>query len=176
VEVHEVFSHSIPQRSLTVGLGDKVRLATLALALVTAWLSAAGCAGTQAYVPFERETKVSAAARWQALESVAKREQWNVVRSDPQAYTIVAYSNPSGASGVRDRIKVELLSDRTVVETQSEIADQGRWEADASRCASYESVRERLLAAQLDGSSSQSSQSTAASPPILRRSTELAAR
>ena len=101
-------SHSSPQRLLTRNLGDKVRLATLALALVTAWLSAAGCAGTQAYVPFERETKVSAAARWQALESVAKREQWNVVRSDPQAYTIVAYSNPSGASGVRDRIKVEL--------------------------------------------------------------------
>jgi hypothetical protein len=171
-----VFSHSSPQSSLTASLGDKVRLATLALALVTAWLSAAGCAGTQAYVPFERETKVSAAARWQALESVAKHEQWKVVRSDPQAYTIVAYTNPSGASGVRDRIKVELLSDRTVVETQSEIEDQGRWEANASRCASYESVREKLLAAQIDGSSSQSSQSAAASTAVPRKLTELAAR
>jgi len=171
VEVREVFSHSSPQRSLTASLGDKVRLATLALALVTTWLSAAGCAWTQAYVPFERATKESAAARWQALESVAKREQWNVVRSDPQAYTIVAYGNPSGASGVRDRIKVELLSDRTVVETQSEIEDQGRWEADASRCASYESVREKLLAAQIEAS-----QSAAASPTVPRKSTELAAR
>ena len=171
-----MFFRGSPQSSLTASLGDKVRLATLALALVTAWLSAAGCAGTQAYVPFERETKVSAAARWQALESVAKHEQWKVVRSDPQAYTIVAYTNPSGASGVRDRIKVELLSDRTVVETQSEIEDQGRWEANASRCASYESVREKLLAAQIDGSSSQSSQSAAASTAVPRKLTELAAR
>ena len=166
-----MFFHGSPQSSLTASLGDKVRLATLALALVTAWLSAVGCAGPRAYVPFERETNVSAAARWQALESVAKREQWNVVQADPQTYTIVAYSNPSGASGVRDRIKVQLLSDRTIVETESEIEDQGRWAADASRCASYDSVREKLLAAQVE-----SSKIVAASPETPRESTELAAR
>jgi hypothetical protein len=57
------------------------------------------------------------------------------------------------------------------VGTQSEIEDQGRWEADASRCASYESVREKLLAAQIEAS-----QSTAASPAVPRKITELAAR
>jgi hypothetical protein len=168
------------------GLGDKVRLAALPLALVAAWLSASGCAGQRAYVPFERETKLSTVARWQALEDVAKREKWNVVRSDAQAYTIVAYSNPSGASGVRDRIKVELLSDRTVVETRSEIEDQGRWEADASRCASYASVREKLLAAQIEsrgepagsagGVPSREGLGAAAAPSVASTIAELAAR
>ena len=145
-----MFSHSSPQRVPTAGLGNKVRLAALPLVLVTAWLNAAGCAGPQAYLPFERKTKVAAATRWQALESVARREQWNVVAADPQDYTILAYSNPSGTLGVRDRIKVELLADRTVVETQSEIEDQGRWQASASRCAGYASTREKLLAAQIE--------------------------
>jgi len=171
-----VFSHSSPQSSLTASLGDKVRLATLALALVTAWLSAAGCAGTQAYVPFERETKVSAAARWQALESVAKHEQWKVVRSDPQAYTIVAYTNPSGASGVRDRIKVELLSDRTVVETQSEIEDQGGGKptpvvAPATSLSARSCWPRRSMALHR-----RAARAAAASTAVPRKLTELAAR
>ena len=167
-----MFSHSSPQRSPTESLGDKVGL--VALALVTAWLGAAGCAGPQAYVPFERETKLSVATRWQALEGVAKREKWNVVQSDSQAYTMVAYSNPSGASGVRDRVKVELRSDRTVVETQSEIEDQGRWEADANRCATYESVREKLLATQIE--SRGEPQGAAPAPSVPSPVAELAAR
>ena len=51
---------------------------------------------------------MSAATRWQALESMAKREQWNVVLASPAGHTLVAYINPAGASGVRDRVKVEL--------------------------------------------------------------------
>ena len=163
-----MFSHSSPQRLPTASLGDKVRLAVLPLILVTAWLSAAGCAGPQVYVPFEQKTGVSAAARWQALESLAQHEQWNVVLANPQAYTIVAYSNPAGTLGVRDRIKVELFPDRTVVETQTEIEEQGGWQSGPGRCAGYTFSREKLLAAQID-----SSNHGAASPA---KSTEVAAR
>jgi len=82
----------------------------------------------QVYVPFEQRTRVSAATRWQALEGLAQREQWNVVLASPAGYTMVAYGNPAGTSGVRDRIKVELFSDRTVVETgaKSKIKATGR--------------------------------------------------
>jgi hypothetical protein len=139
--------------------------------LVTAWLSAAGCAGPQVYVPFEQRTAVSAATRWQALESLAKREQWNVVLASPADYTIVAYTNPAGASGVRDRIKVELFSDRTVVDTGSEIEDGGHWQAVPGRCSNYTFSREKALAAQVE-----SSPPTPASPAVLRRGTALAAR
>ena len=166
-----MFSHSSPQRVPTAGLGNKVRLAALPLVLVTAWLSAAGCAGPQAYLPFERKTKVAAATRWQALESVAKREQWNVVAADPQDYTILAYSNPSGTLGVRDRIKVELLADRTVVETGSEIEDNGHWRVVPGRCEYYTFSREKSLAAQIDNS-----QTPPASPVDPRKGTALATR
>ncbi|HJX65053.1 MAG TPA: hypothetical protein VJ860_14010 [Polyangia bacterium] len=164
-------SHSSPQRLLTGDLGDKARLAVLPLVLVTAWLSAAGCAGPQVYVPFEQRTRVSAATRWQALESVAKREQWNVVLASPAGYTMVAYSNPAGTAGVRDRIKVELFSHRTVVETGSEIEDQGHWQVVPGRCENYTFSREKALAAQIDNS-----QATPASPAVPRKGTELAAR
>jgi hypothetical protein len=146
-------------------------LAALALVLFTAWLGAAGCAGPQVYVPLEQRTTVSAANRWQALEGVAKREQWDVVLSDSSDYTMVAYSNPAGASGVRDRIKVELFSDRTVVETGSEIEDSGRWQAGPGRCAGYTFSREKALAAQIENS-----QHTPVSPAVPRQGTELAAR
>ena len=171
MEVPHVSSHSSPQRVSTVHLGYKVRLAALPLVLLTAWLSAAGCAGPQVYVPFEQRTTVSAATRWQALEGVAKREQWNVVLTDPADHTMVAYSNSAGASGVRDRIKVELFSDRTVVETGSEIEDHGRWQAVPGRCAGYTFSREKALAAQIE-----SSQHTPASPAVPRKNAELAAR
>ena len=164
-------SHSTPHRLLTASHRDKVRLAAAPLILVTAWLSAAGCAGPQVYVPFEQKTALSAAARWRTLDSVAKREHWNVVLADPERLTVVAYNNPTGASGLRDRIKVELFSDRTVVETRSEIEDQGRWQAGAGRCAGYTFAREKLLAARVNDS-----ESAAPSPALPRKATELAAR
>jgi hypothetical protein len=164
-------SHNSPQRLLTGNPGDKVRLAVLPLVFVTAWLSTAGCAGPQVYVPFEQRTRVSAATRWQALEGLAQREQWNVVLASPAGYTMVAYGNPAGTSGVRDRIKVELFSDRTVVETGSEIEDQGHWQVAPGRCEYYTFSREKALAVQID-----KSQTTPASPVVPRRGTALAAR
>ena len=146
--------HSSPQRIPTRNPGDRVRLAAFPLVLVAVWLSAAGCAGPQVYVPFEQRTTVAAATRWQALQSVAMREQWNVVLASPAGYTIVAYTNPAGTSGVRDRIKVELFSDRTVVDTGTEIEDQGHWQVVPGRCENYTFSREKALAAQLEASSS----------------------
>jgi hypothetical protein len=160
-----MFPHNSPQRFPTA---SKLPLVSLALVLVTAWLCAVGCAGPQVYVPFERITQESAATRWQSLESLAKRDQWNVVLADLKSYTMVAYVNPAGTSGIRDRIRVDLFSDRTVVETQTEIEDQGLWQASAGRCESYAFSREKSLAEQI--------QNTPASPTVPRKSTALAAR
>jgi hypothetical protein len=165
VEVQQVFSHSNPQRSPTERPGDKVGLAVLPLVLITTWLSAAGCAGPQVYVPFEQRTKESAATRWQALENLAKHDQWNVVLAN-RGYDMIAYRNSAGTPGVRDRIKIELFPDRTVVETQTEIEDQGFWRASEGRCEHYTFSREKLLAAQIE-----SNQQAA-----LRKSMDLAAR
>jgi hypothetical protein len=169
--VHQLFSHSRPHRIAIASLGDKVRLTALPLALATVWLGAAGCAGPQAYVPFEQQSEISAEARWQALETVAKREQWNVVVADPKDHTIVAYSSTANTAGVRDRIRVALFADRTVVETRTEVEDQGLWQNSANRCHGYTFSREKLLAAQVEGS-----QGNATSPPVPRKSSELAAR
>jgi hypothetical protein len=168
VEVQQVSFHSRPHRVPKTNLGDNVCLAAAALALS---LGAAACAGPQAYVPFEQKTMVSAQSRWQALESVAQREQWNVVQADPKGFTLVAYSNPAGMAGIRDRIKVGVFSDRTVVETRTEVEDQGLWQNSATRCAHYSFSRERALAAQIE-----SSQSTGVSPALPQKTPELAAR
>ena len=166
-----MFSHTRPHHLETTCLGNKVRLSALPLVLATAWLGAAGCAGPQVYVPFEQKTTVSAAARWQALAGVAKREQWKVVQADPMGHTFVAYSDAAGMAGIRDLIKVDLLVDRTVIETRTEVEDQGLWQNSADRCAHYTFSREKLLAAQIE-----SSPSAAAIPVASRMSSELAAR
>ncbi len=165
-----MFPHNNPQRFPTAGLGDKVGLAVLPLVLVTALLSAAGCAGPQVYVPFERKTQESAATRWQALESLAKRDQWNVVLAN-KGYSMIGYRDSTGTSGVRDRIKVELFPDRTVVETQTEIEDRGLWQTSEGRCENYTFSREKSLAEQIEGK-----RSATGSPAVPRKSTELAAR
>jgi hypothetical protein len=144
-----VFSHTNPQRFPTAGLGYKVGLAALPLLLVTAWLGAAGCAGPQVYVPFEQRTAESAATRWQGLENLARRDQWKVVMTS-KGFSMIAYRNSAGTSEVRDRIKVELFPDRTVVGTQTEIEDRGFWQDSEGRCEHYTFSREKLLAAQIE--------------------------
>lgn len=162
-------SQSSPQRVPTRNPGDKVGLAAFPLVFVAVWLSAAGCAGPQVYVPFEQRTTVAAATRWQALQSVAMREQWNVVLASPAGYTIVAYTNPAGTSGVRDRIKVELFADRTVVETGSEIEDNGHWQVVPGRCEYYTFSREKALAAQIEASPSTPASPAAPRPALAAR-------
>jgi hypothetical protein len=62
---------------------------------------------------------------------------------------------------VCDRIKVELFADRTVVETGSEIEDNGHWQVVPGRCEYYTFSREKALAAQIEASPS-----TPASPAV----------
>jgi hypothetical protein len=166
-----LFFHSSSQRVPTRNPGDKIRVAVFPLVFVAVWLSAVGCAGPQVYVPFEQRTMVSAEARWQALQSMAMREQWNVVLASPAGYTMVAYANPAGTSGVRDRIKVELFADRTVVDTGTEIEDGSHWQLVPGRCEYYTFSREKALAAQIEASPSPPT-----SPAVLRKGTALAAR
>ncbi len=60
--------------------------------------------------------------------------------------------------GVRDRIKIVLLADRTVVETGSEIeGDDGRWTSCTDRCAKYNFVREKVVVAHIEHAASSSS-------------------
>jgi len=114
-----------------------------------------GCAGPRAYVPFEQHTKLSTEARWQAVQTLAERERWKVAESNQTSHMILGYRY-SETSGMRDRIKIALFPDRTVVETVSEIEDQGRWESSMDRCEKYGFSREKALAAQIEQVASQS--------------------
>ena len=67
-----------------------------------------------------------------------------------KGFSMIAYRNSAGTSEVRDRIKVELFPDRTVVGTQTEIEDRGFWQDSEGRCEHYTFSRERLLAAQIE--------------------------
>jgi hypothetical protein len=166
-----LFFHSSSRRVPTRNPGDKICVAVFPLVFVAVWLSAAGCAGPQVYVPFEQRTTVSAEARWQALQSVALREQWNVVLASPAGYTMVAYANSAGTSGVRDRIKVELFADRTVVDTGTEIEDGNHWQVVPGRCEYYTFSREKALATQIEASPS-----ATATPAVPGKDAALAAR
>ena len=167
-----MFFHSSSRRAPTRNPGDKIRVAVFPLVFVAVWLSAVGCAGPQVYVPFEQRTTASAETRWQALQSMALREQWNVVLASPAGYTMVAYANPAGTSGVRDRIKVELFADRTVVDTGTEIEeDGGHWQLVPGRCEYYTFSREKALAAQIEASPS-----ATATPAVPGKGAALAAR
>lgn len=117
--------------------------------LALSLLAFGGCAGPQAYVPFQQPSTLTIEARWTALQNLAEDEQWTMAESDRATYQMVAYRT-SETPGIRDRIKVTLLPDRTVVETSSEIEDNGRWESSADRCAKYNFVREKVLMARIE--------------------------
>jgi hypothetical protein len=134
--------------------------------LLGTWLSAVGCAGPQVYVPLQQPSQLSAVARWQAVQDLAEREKWNVVQSDPVGRTLIAYHNSDGATGMRDRISVAVLADRTVVEMRTEIQDGERWEGSVNRCSKYSFFREKLLASQIE-----ENRWTAASPMVSQKST-----
>jgi hypothetical protein len=149
-----------------VSYSSRSKMGFLPLVLLGTFLGAAGCAGPQVYVPLEQPSQLSAVARWQALQDLAGREQWKVVQVDQQARTMIAYHNPSGVPGVRDRIGIVVLADRTVVETRTEIEDQGLWQASAGHCSKYSFIREKMLATQIEGN-----RWTAANPTVSLKST-----
>ncbi len=110
----------------------------------------AGCAAPQAYVPFQQQSTLSVEARWEAMLSLAKTEQWKIIESDVGTAQIVAYRYYD-MPGIRDRIKIALLPDRTVVETGSEIEEEnGRWASSSDRCAKYDFVREKVVVARIE--------------------------
>lgn len=117
--------------------------------MLSSVLLAGGCASSQAYVPFQQPSTLSIETRWQALQSLAEKEGWKVVESDGATHQMLAYRTLD-VPGVRDRIKIALLPNQTVVETGSEIEDSGRWEASTDRCAKYNFVREKVLVARIE--------------------------
>lgn len=132
----------------------------VALSLVL--LGFTGCAGQQAYVPFQQQSALAIDARWQALLSLAKTEQWKIIASDVGTYQIDAFRD-ADTPGVRDRIKIVLLADRTVVETGSEIEEEnGRWTSSSDRCAKYNFVREKVMVARIEHAASSASPEPAA--------------
>jgi hypothetical protein len=142
LEVPIVSSHNSPHLSRILGL------------VVLSSALGGGCAAPQAYVPFQQQSTLSTEARWQALLGLAKTEQWKIIESDVGTSQITAYRYYD-IEGVRDRIKITLLPDRTVVETGSEIeGENGRWTSSADRCAKYNFVREKVMVAHIEHSAS----------------------
>jgi hypothetical protein len=81
---------------------------------------------------------------------MAKNENWKIVESDIGTSQLVAYRYYD-TPGVRDRIKIVLLPDRTVVETGSEIEESdGRWTSSDVRCPKYNFVREKVVVAHIE--------------------------
>jgi hypothetical protein len=155
VEVRPVSSHSSPHFIPRF-------CSLLALSL----LALGGCAGSQAYVPFQQPSTLTIEARWRALQNLAEDEQWRMAESDQATYQMVAYRT-SETPGVRDRIKITLLPDRTLVETGSEIEDNGRWEASSDRCPKYNFVREKVLVARIEHAAARSASAPARAPELV---------
>ena len=94
---------------------------------------------------------MSVAVRWQALQALVEKEKWTVVSGDRKDGTLEALLPSTDSKGIRDRIKIALLSENTVVEVRSEVESAGSWYTTPFCCPRYSYFRERLLAARLDG-------------------------
>jgi hypothetical protein len=138
------------------------------LGLAVLWSAlAVGCAAPQAYVPFQQPSALSIESRWLALENLAKNEKWKIVESDIGTSQITAYRYYE-TPGVRDRIKIVLLPDRTVVETGSEIEESdGRWSSSSIRCPKYDFVREKVMVAHIEYAASGSGHAAPEKAPDL---------
>ena len=121
--------------------------------LALAGMNVGGCAtgGVLEYQPLEQTSTASVAARWQALQALVEKEDWLVVSGDRKQGTLEALVPTTDPEGMRDRIKIALLPEKTVVEVRSEIQSDGFWYMTPFRCPSYHYFREAHLVARLDG-------------------------
>jgi hypothetical protein len=88
------------------------------------------------------------------LQALVEKEDWMVVSGDRNNGILEALVPTADAEGIRDRIKVTLLAEKTVVEVRSEIQSAGVWHMTPFRCPSYHYFREANLVARLDGAPS----------------------
>jgi hypothetical protein len=121
--------------------------------LALAAMSTGGCAtgGVREYQPLTQASTAPVAVRWQALQALVEKEKWTVVSGDRKDGTLEALLPSTDSKGIRDRIKIALLSENTVVEVRSEVESAGSWYTTPFCCPRYSYFRERLLAARLDG-------------------------
>jgi hypothetical protein len=135
-------------------------LALLTLVLVGGLGS--GCAGTwdaltggdgpaKQYRPLGVAASQPVAARWSALQALARRDGWRIEGQDAGRGTLDAVRAEDRSSGVRERVRVRLGAVETEVSVLSEMWIDDSWRSTAEVCESYGYTREVEVAMALEG-------------------------
>jgi hypothetical protein len=130
------------------------------------WLSmfallVAGCGGAlrpfsqehvemRDYRPLSVPAATSVAERWQKLERLAAEESWHLETFDQTRGLMVASRSPKDSPEVRERLRVHLRPDVTEIAVQTEVMEEGEWDARDLTCGKYEYSRETAIAMRLD--------------------------
>ena len=88
--------------------------------------------------------------RWIRLERLAADESWRLETFDETRGLMIAARASRESNEVREHLRILLRAESTEISVQTEILEDGEWDARDLTCGKYEYSRESEIAMKLD--------------------------
>lgn len=102
------------------------------------------------YKPLSVPSATSVHERWQRLQRLAASEAWRLETFDETRGLMIAARISPESKEVREHLRILLRPDSTEISVQTEILEDGEWDARDLTCGKYEYSRESDIAMKLD--------------------------
>ena len=116
------------------------------------------------YQPLSVPADTPVRQRWERLQQLASEESWHLETFDETRGLMIAARMPAEGGEVREKVRVVLRADSTEIAVQTEVLEDGEWDARDLTCGKYEYSRETEIALKLDRSAGGSSTPPRAPP------------
>jgi hypothetical protein len=102
------------------------------------------------YKPLSVPSATPVRARWIRLERLAADESWRLETFDETRGLMIAARASRESNEVREHLRILLRAESTEISVQTEILEDGEWDARDLTCGKYEYSRESEIAMKLD--------------------------
>ncbi len=102
------------------------------------------------YKPLSVPTTTPLRQRWEKLQRLAGAESWRLETFDETRGLMIAARMSAESPEIRERLRIVLRSDATEISVQTEVLEDGEWDARDLTCGRYEYSRETDIAMKLD--------------------------
>jgi len=102
------------------------------------------------YKPLSIPASSPVRARWVRLQRLAAAEAWRLETFDETRGLMIAARASHDSNEVREHLRIVLRADTTEISVQTEILEDGEWDARDLTCGRYEYSRESEIAMKLE--------------------------
>lgn len=102
------------------------------------------------YKPLSVAASTPVRQRWEKLQRLAADEAWRLETFDETRGLMIGARTSKDSSEIRERVRIVLRSDTTEIAVQTEVLEDGEWDARELTCGKYEYSRETEIAMKLE--------------------------